>query len=89
MCANIPMLTNMSIAARFGMTQKSIWQALRELGGLKHPKADNNKRRVFQKKIKACKKPIVDIDESGFAHDMPPRGRAVTANTIGMRAREK
>ena len=55
MCANIPMLTNKSIAARFGMTQKAIWQALRELGGLEHPQADDDKRRVFQGRIKACK----------------------------------
>ena len=39
-----------------------------------HPKADEDARRIFQKKIENYKKkdyPIIYIDESGFAHDMP------------------
>ena len=41
-----------------------------------HPQADAEKRRIFQEKIKAYQdkgRPIVYIDESGFAHDMPRR----------------
>jgi hypothetical protein len=41
---------------------------------LSHPKADENARRIFQDKIKAYQtddKPIVYLDESGFAHNMP------------------
>ena len=41
---------------------------------LKHPRADAAKRRIFLEKIEVHKKasrPIVYIDESGFAHDMP------------------
>ena len=41
---------------------------------LKHPKADEDKRRIFQEKINQYKqagKPLIYIDESGFAHDMP------------------
>jgi hypothetical protein len=41
---------------------------------LSHPKADENAWRIFQDKIKAYQtdeKPIVYLDESGFAHDMP------------------
>jgi len=39
---------------------------------LRHPKADSPARAVFALKIKAYEdegRPIVDIDESGFAHD--------------------
>ena len=48
-----------------------------------HPKADEEKRRIFQEKVRTYEangKPIVYIDESGFAHDEPrthgvaPRG---------------
>ncbi len=41
---------------------------------LRHPKANDGARRVFQAIISAYeheKRPIVYIDESGFAHDMP------------------
>ena len=41
---------------------------------MRHPKRKEEDRCTFQKKIKAYKKakrPIVYIDESGFAHDMP------------------
>ena len=41
---------------------------------LKHPKACKDKRQLFQDKIAAytqLARPIVYIDESGFAHDMP------------------
>ena len=41
---------------------------------LKHPKADPKKRFTFCQNLKAYedeKHPIVFIDESGFAHDMP------------------
>jgi hypothetical protein len=41
---------------------------------LRHPKADADARLLFQAKIKlyeAQGRPIVYIDESGFAHDMP------------------
>ncbi len=66
-------------AARFGVTQKSIRQALRKLGlapkkVMRHPKADEDARRVFCEKITQYGKDgrsIVYIDGSGFAHDMP------------------
>ena len=41
---------------------------------LKHPKADVNARRIFQEKIaayEAAGRPIVYLDESGFAQDAP------------------
>ena len=41
---------------------------------LQHPKADENKRRLFRAKIegyRADKRPIVYLDESGFEQDMP------------------
>jgi len=41
---------------------------------LKHPKADDEKRSKFCETIEAFKKqerPLVFLDESGFAHDMP------------------
>ena len=41
---------------------------------LNHPKADQEKRSVFCEEIKNHKensRPLVFIDESGFAHDMP------------------
>lgn len=75
-------------AARFGVTPKAIWQALRKLGvtykkSLVHPKTDADARRAFLAKIaghEAAGRPVVYIDESGFARDMPrthgyaPRG---------------
>ena len=39
-----------------------------------HPKTNEQERTNFQSRIKACQsvgKPIIYIDESGFAHDMP------------------
>jgi hypothetical protein len=41
---------------------------------LSHPKADENARSIFQDKIKAYQadnKPIVYLDESGFANELP------------------
>ena len=41
---------------------------------MKHPKACDDKRRLFQEKIlnhKQLGRPIIYIDESGFASDMP------------------
>ena len=41
---------------------------------LNHPKSCDQKRKIFQEKIdkyKCLQRPIVYIDESGFAHDMP------------------
>src|SRR5690606_11782652 len=41
---------------------------------LNHPKADAAKRLQFQERIQSYKsksKPLVYLDESGFAHDMP------------------
>jgi hypothetical protein len=66
-------------AARFGICQKSIWQALRKLGVthkkvMHHPKAGEEERRSFLKKIEQYEKDgrqIVYIDESGFAVDQP------------------
>ena len=71
------------------MTPKAIWQALGKPGvtykkALTPPKADQDARQGFREKIDAYERdarPIVDIDESGFAHDMPrtdgyaPRGQ--------------
>ena len=76
-------------AARFDVTPKAIWQALGKPGvtykkALTPPKADQDARQGFREKIDAYERdarPIVDIDESGFAHDMPrtdgyaPRGQ--------------
>ncbi|MGG2140114.1 IS630 family transposase [Symbiopectobacterium sp. RP] len=66
-------------AERFGVCQKTIWQALKKLGltykkTLRHPKADGSARQAFQQKIQQYEKegkPIVFIDESGFPHDTP------------------
>ena len=41
---------------------------------MQHPKVDEDRRRIFQDKIEAYRqagKPLVYIDESGFANDMP------------------
>lgn len=41
---------------------------------LRHPKADQDARLAFQKKIQTYRidgRPIIYVDESGFAHDMP------------------
>lgn len=54
-------------------TLKSVW-GLAIKKTLNHPKADSAKRSMFCQRIAELKreeKPIVYIDESGFAHDMP------------------
>lgn len=41
---------------------------------MRHPKADDTKREVFQQRVREWqrqKRPLVYLDESGFAHDMP------------------
>ncbi|MES2355395.1 MAG: IS630 transposase-related protein [Pseudomonadota bacterium] len=66
-------------ARRFGMRTRGMCDALRRLGisrkkKLQHPKADEQARKIFAEKIKqyqAADKPIIYIDESGFAVDMP------------------
>jgi transposase len=66
-------------AQRLGVSQKGIGHALRRLGitykkTLRHPKADEHARRIFQDKLaayEAAGRTIVYLDESGFAHDMP------------------
>ena len=56
---------------------------------MNHPKADEEKRRVFQAHIAHYKKqgrPIIYLDESGFSHDMPrthgyaPKGQRCFGN---------
>ena len=77
-CWIVRTIINMS-AARFGVCQKSIWQALRKRGvthkkALRHPKADAAAQQAFREKIEGYEldgRSIVYIDESGFAHDMP------------------
>ena len=53
---------------------------------LRHPKAEGDKRPAFLAKVEAHRnagKPIVYIDESGFAHDMPrPHGYAPRGNGV-------
>ena len=66
-------------ARRFGVSARGICDAMKRMRvtykkTLKHPKADEGKRQRFQQKIaayKAAAKPLVYIDESGFAHDIP------------------
>jgi transposase len=66
-------------AARFNVSQRGIGDALKRLKishkkSLEHPKADPEKRQRFEEKIKSYEaenRPIIYIDESGFAHDMP------------------
>ncbi len=58
-------------AARFGVHQNAICHALKSLC---HPKTCAVARRIFQTIIGHHKlegRPMVSIDESGFAHDMP------------------
>ena len=65
-------------AERLSVSQKGIFVALKRLGitykkSLNHPKADPEKRATFCKKIEKHRKegrPIIFIDESGFAHSM-------------------
>ncbi len=66
-------------ARRLGVSASGIRYAKKRLGisykkTLNHPKAAPVKRSMFCQKIdeiKSEEKPIVYIDESGFAHDMP------------------
>ena len=68
-------------AQRFGVAQNAIFVALRKLTvtykkTFRHPKADEDERRIFRDKMAAYgvqHRTIVYIDESGFAHDMPRR----------------
>lgn len=63
--------------ARLGVSAMGIWHALRRLGvtykkTLKHPKSDPAKRSTHCQQIAdyECQgRPLVFIDESGFAHD--------------------
>ncbi|WP_237760800.1 IS630 transposase-related protein [Legionella rubrilucens] len=63
-------------AQRFGVSASGIALALQRLkvSYRNHPKADKEKRALFQEKINTyqkAKRPIVYLDESGFAHSMP------------------
>lgn len=66
-------------AARLGVTATGIWHALRRLNvtykkTLIHPKATAEKRSAFCQEIERLKaqgRPLIYVDESGFAHDMP------------------
>jgi transposase len=66
-------------AERMGTSQKGIFEALKRLKvtykkTLNHPRAAPEKRSVFSQQIKAYSqgnRPLVYLDESGFAHDMP------------------
>ncbi len=74
-----PTLTSTSGLAAWGLAKKglamrcAVWaSAIKK--SLRHPKADEGARRVFQTIIRLYEyqgRPIVYIDESGFAHDMP------------------
>jgi transposase len=67
-------------AKRLGVSQRGIGLALKRMGisckkkTYCHPKADAQKRQEFQECLQAHKeagRTIVNIDESGFAEDMP------------------
>lgn len=66
-------------ADRLHVSKAAIWYALRRLNvtykkSLQHPRADPEKRAAFCEKVKQYKeegRPLVSLDESGFAHDMP------------------
>ena len=66
-------------AERFGCGRRGIGEALKRLKisrkkTLSHPKADEKARCIFGDKISAYQErggPLIYIDESGFAHDMP------------------
>ena len=69
-------------AARLGVTQNAICYALKHKLGmsykktLAHPRADAQARAAFQVRraeYEAAGRPLVWMDESGFAHDMPRR----------------
>jgi transposase len=68
-------------AQRFGVAQNAIFVALKKLTlsykkTRRHPKADEDERRIFRDKIAAYgaqHRTIVSIDESSFAHDRPRR----------------
>ena len=69
----------MTVNGSFGVTQSAIHYALPRLGvsykkTLQHPKTNQQARLNFQQKIKAYQQadnPIVYLDESGFAQEMP------------------
>ena len=67
-------------AARLKVSKSGIYDALKRLGisrkkkTFSHPKANSDARQAFQERIKSYEeagKPVVYIDESGFANDMP------------------
>jgi transposase len=67
-------------AERLNASKSGIHDALKRLGishkkkTFSHPKADENKRQEFQDKINNYEKngkPIIYLDEAGFANDMP------------------
>ena len=63
-------------ARRFGVSIQGINYALRRLGVSykKKPEAPEGERHIFQTIIKMYEyqgRPIVNIDENGFAHDIP------------------
>ena len=61
-------------AQRFGVSKNGFWQALRRLNvsrkkTLHHPKTAERRRREFRHATQRCRRPIVYIDEGGFAND--------------------
>ena len=87
----IPMRTNTNercglayTRSRFGVGFANSISDIKK--ALEHPRADAEKRHAFQEKIEEHKKdgkPIVYIDESGFAHDRPrTHGYAVRENAV-------
>jgi len=66
-------------AAKFGVSFSGVQYALARLGLTRkklfsHPKADPEIRKSYQQKIGSYQqeaKPVVYVDESGFAHNMP------------------
>jgi hypothetical protein len=75
----MPNTTNsppVSASARAGYARRSSGWGSAIKTTLRHPKADDGARKAFQEKVKAYEqagKPLVFIDESGFAHDLPRR----------------
>lgn len=91
-------------AKRLGVSKNCVWLALRRLNvtykkTLVHPKSQPEKRSAFCQIIQHYQtegRPIVSIDESGFAHDMPrirgysPKGnRCYGKHDWGARGRTK
>lgn len=66
-------------AGRLGVSEYCVWYALKRLGvtykkTLNHPKADPERRSAFcttLEEYKDQRRPLVFLDASGFAHDMP------------------